>query len=191
MNASRLPWKETRQPASRISSLPTLRSFRDCSPLGISGGGMVPKLLRHHPCRQGLLTPRISGSATGHSHRVAVSIPRTLDRPRSRRLPEWKIEEIVRTQVKRASQLYQKETEPYRLGILNSVLYEEITSRRFPRKLVMSSFDCYSGATYPIQHLRQYQDKMAVHSHDDSLLSRVFLSSLKGVAYDWFYTLPR
>jgi len=32
---------------------------------------------------------------------------------------------------------------------------------------------------------------MAVHSHDDFLLSRVFLSVLKGVAYDWFYTLSR
>ena len=56
---------------------------------------------------------------------------------------------------------------------------------------MMPSFECYSGATDPIQHLHQYQDKMAVHSHDDLLLSRVFPSSLKGAAYDWFYTLPK
>ena len=44
----------------------------------------------------------------------------------------------------------------------------------------MSNFECYSEATNPIQHLRQYQDKIVVHSHDDLLLSRVFPSSLKG-----------
>ena len=55
----------------------------------------------------------------------------------------------------------------------------------------MSSFEYYPGVTDPIQDLRQYQDKMAVHSHDNFLLSRVFLSSLKGVAYDWFYSLLR
>ena len=31
---------------------------------------------------------------------------------------------------------------------------------------------------------------MVIHSHDDTLLSRVFPSSLKGAAYDWFYSLP-
>ena len=55
----------------------------------------------------------------------------------------------------------------------------------------MLSFECYSGVTNPIQHLHQYQDKMAVHSHDDLLLSRVYPSILNAAAYDWFYTLPR
>ena len=54
----------------------------------------------------------------------------------------------------------------------------------------MLSFECYSEATYPIQHL-QYQDKIAVYSHDNLLLSHVFLSSLKDAAYDWFYSLPK
>ena len=31
---------------------------------------------------------------------------------------------------------------------------------------------------------------MAVHSHDDFLMCRVFPSSLKGVALNWFYTFP-
>jgi len=31
---------------------------------------------------------------------------------------------------------------------------------------------------------------MVVHSHDDLLMCWVFPSSLKGVALDWFYSLP-
>jgi len=55
----------------------------------------------------------------------------------------------------------------------------------------MPIFACYTEETVPIQHLCQYQDKMVVHSLDDLFLSRVFPSSLKSIAYDWFYTLPR
>jgi len=73
----------------------------------------------------------------------------------------------------------------------DSQLSEDITSHRFPKKFIMPSFECYYMATDPIQHLRQYQDKMAVHSHDNLLLSRVFPSSLKGASYDCFYSLLR
>ena len=48
----------------------------------------------------------------------------------------------------------------------------------------MLSFEHYSEATDPIQHLHQCEDKMVVHSHDVLLLSRVVLSSLKGAVYD-------
>ena len=94
------------------------------------------------------------------------------------------IEKIVRKQVERAVQLHQKDTKPYGLAILNSPLSEEISSHHFRKKFMMPSFEHYSGATNPIQHLRQYQDKMVVHSHEDAFLSRVFPSSLKGTAYD-------
>jgi len=48
----------------------------------------------------------------------------------------------------------------------------------------MLSFDGYAEVTNPIQHLKHYQDKMAVYSHDVLPVSRVFPSSLKGVAFD-------
>ena len=60
------------------------------------------------------------------------------------------IKEIIRKQVKRASQLLQKETESYGLSILSSPLSEKITSRHFLKKFVMSSFKYYSKATDPI-----------------------------------------
>ena len=36
----------------------------------------------------------------------------------------------------------------------------------------MSSFDCYSRTSNPIRHLRQFQNKMVVHAHDDLLFCR-------------------
>ena len=55
---------------------------------------------------------------------------------------------------------------------------------------MISNFECYTGETDLVQHLRAYQVKTTVHSQDDYLISRVFLSSLKGFALDWFYSLP-
>ena len=55
----------------------------------------------------------------------------------------------------------------------------------------MPTFSHYSGTSDPLLHLRQYQDNMAVYSHDDILLYRAFLSSLKEAAYYWLYSLPK
>ena len=101
------------------------------------------------------------------------------------------IEEIIRKRIEDASQHFRKEAEPCGLRTFDSLLSEEITSHRFLKKFVMPSFECYAGAIDPIQHLCQYQDNMVVHFQDDFLMSRLFPSSLKGAAYDWFYTLPR
>ena len=70
------------------------------------------------------------------------------------------------------------------MSTCDSALSDEITSHRLLKKFAMPGFECYSEATDHIQHLRQYQDKIVVHSHDDLLLTRVFPSNLKGVAYD-------
>ena len=70
------------------------------------------------------------------------------------------------------------------MSTCDSALSDEITSHRLLKKFGLPGFECYSEATDPIQHLRQYQNKIMVHSHDDLLLSHVFPSSFKGVAYD-------
>ena len=73
----------------------------------------------------------------------------------------------------------------------DSPLSRDITTLRFPKKFVMSSFDHNLGTSDPLIHLRQYQDKMALYAHNDLLFYRAFPSSLKGVTYHWFYSLPR
>ena len=77
----------------------------------------------------------------------------------------------------------------YDLKIFSSALLEQIMAHRFPRKFVLSSFNLYSRAPNPIQHLWHHQDKLAIYSHDDLLMSRVFPYSLKGITSDWFYSL--
>ena len=60
----------------------------------------------------------------------------------------------------------------------------------FPKKFVIPTFGCYFGQSDPVQHLRQYQNKMVIHSRNDSILCLIFPSNLKGVAFDWFHFLP-
>ena len=72
-----------------------------------------------------------------------------------------------------------------------SPLSREITTLRFLKKFVILSFDHYSGTSDPLLHLRQYLDKMAIYAHNDLLLYRAFPASLKGVVYQWFYSLPK
>jgi len=75
------------------------------------------------------------------------------------------------------------------LRISDSPPLEEITSHQFPKKFVITIFDCHTGVTDLVQHLRTYLVKITVHSNDDLLMCRVFPSCLKGVALDWFYSL--
>ena len=77
----------------------------------------------------------------------------------------------------------------FHLRIFNSPLTEEIHVYCFSKKFVILSFDCYTKKTNPVQHFQAYQVKMAVHSHDDPLMCRVFPSSLKDVAFQSFYSL--
>jgi len=67
----------------------------------------------------------------------------------------------MQKRVEEASQQLRKEAEPCSLRTSASSLSREITSQRFPKKLVMLSFEYYSRATDPIKHLQLYQDKMA------------------------------
>jgi len=64
---------------------------------------------------------------------------------------------------------------PFSQGILE---YE------FLKKFMILSFDYHSVQSDPVQHLRQYQNKMVIHSRNDSILCRIIPSSLKGVAFD-------
>ena len=40
----------------------------------------------------------------------------------------------------------------------------------------------------PVQHVRQFQNKIVVHSRNNPLLRVIFSSSLKGLTSDWFYS---
>ena len=47
-------------------------------------------------------------------------------------------------------------------------------------------FAMYNGRTDPVELVSQFKQKMAVHSQDEALLCRVFLSSLGSMPMRWF-----
>ena len=135
--------------ASRIDSSPRLRSSRDHSSLKTPKEGsrapLSPTLSIGTARPESKQKRDKSLSLSGSQHSENSGSRKVLKAPQ-----EEDIEEIVRKQVEKASQLRQKETEPYGFNIFNSPLFKEITFHRFAKKFVMSSFECYSGATDPI-----------------------------------------
>ena len=44
----------------------------------------------------------------------------------------------------------------------------------------------YNGRTDPVEHVSHFNQRMAVHSRNEALMCKVFLSSLGPVAMRWF-----
>ena len=44
----------------------------------------------------------------------------------------------------------------------------------------------YNGKTDPMEHVSHFNQRMAVHSKDETLMCKVFPSSLELVAMRWF-----
>ena len=72
----------------------------------------------------------------------------------------------------------------------NSSFSRDILEYEFSKKFMILTFNFYSSQSDSVQHLRQYQDKMVIHFRNNFILCWIFPSSLKGVAFDWFYSLP-
>ena len=55
-----------------------------------------------------------------------------------------------------------------------------------PRQFQQPTFTIYNDNTIPIEHVSQFNQKMAVHSKNKALMCKVFLSNLGPVAMRWF-----
>ena len=55
-----------------------------------------------------------------------------------------------------------------------------------PRRFQQPTFTIYNGNTDPVEHVSQFNQKMAVHSKNEALMCKVFLSSLGLAAMRWF-----
>ena len=55
-------------------------------------------------------------------------------------------------------------------------------SRRFHQP----TFSLYNGQTDPVEHVSHFSQKMAVHSKNEALMCKIFLSSLGPMAMTWF-----
>ena len=61
-----------------------------------------------------------------------------------------------------------------------------IEKAKLPRRFHQSTFTMYNGRTDPVEHVSQFKQKMAIHSQDETLLCRVFPSSLRPMPMRWF-----
>ena len=61
-----------------------------------------------------------------------------------------------------------------------------IEGAALPRQFQQPTFTIYNGNTDPVEHVSQFNQRMAVHSKNEALMCKVFLSSLGPVAMRWF-----
>ena len=87
---------------------------------------------------------------------------------------------------------------PSRKGLVNHAMSEalnqiskspftrKIEGVKLPRRFHQPTFTMYNGRTDPVEHVSQFNQKMAVHSKNKALMCKVFLSSLGPIAMRWF-----
>ena len=62
----------------------------------------------------------------------------------------------------------------------------KIEGAKLPRRFHQLTFTLYNGWTDPVEHVSQFNQRMAVHSKNEALMCKVFPSSLGPVAMRWF-----
>ena len=70
--------------------------------------------------------------------------------------------------------------------ISKSPFTRKIDGAKLPRQFHQPTFTIYNGQTNPIEHVSQFNQRMAVHSKDEVLMCKVFPSSLGLVVMRWF-----
>ena len=61
-----------------------------------------------------------------------------------------------------------------------------IEGARLPQRFPQPMFTVYNGRTDPVEHVSQFNQRMAIHSQNKALMCKVFPSSLGPVAMRWF-----
>ena len=73
---------------------------------------------------------------------------------------------------------------------LNQISKSPFTRRnesgKLPRQFTQPTFTMYNGRTDPVKHISHFNQRMAIHSRNEALMCKVFLSSLGLVAIRWF-----
>ena len=65
----------------------------------------------------------------------------------------------------------------------------KIEDARLPSRFHQPTFTIYNGRTDPVEHVSHFNQRMAIHSKDETLMCKVFPSSLGPVAMRWFDSL--
>ena len=70
--------------------------------------------------------------------------------------------------------------------ISQSPFTRRIEGAELPRQFHQPTFAIYNGRTDPVEHVSQFNQRMAVHSRDEALMCKVFPSNLGPMAMRWF-----
>ena len=61
-----------------------------------------------------------------------------------------------------------------------------IEGGKLPRQFTQPTFTMYNGRTEPVEHVSHFNQRMTVHSNNETLICKAFPSSLGPVAMRWF-----
>ena len=70
--------------------------------------------------------------------------------------------------------------------ISKSSFTQEIEKAKLHKRFHQPTFAMYNGRTDPVEHVSQFKQKIVVHSQDETLMCRVFPSSLGPMPMRWF-----
>ncbi|XP_023925635.2 uncharacterized protein LOC112037050 [Quercus suber] len=70
--------------------------------------------------------------------------------------------------------------------ISRSPFTRRIEGGKLPRRFTQPTFTMYNGRIDPVEHVSHFNQRMAVHSKNEALMCKMFLSSLGPMAMRWF-----
>ena len=73
--------------------------------------------------------------------------------------------------------------------VFKSPLAHKIEGAKLPRRFNQPTFAIYNGRVDPVEHVSQFNQRMAIHSQNEALMCKVFPSNLEPVAMRWFNSL--
>ena len=73
--------------------------------------------------------------------------------------------------------------------VSKSPFAHRIEGVKLPRRFNQPTFAIYNSRADPVEHVSQFNQRMAIHSQNEALMCRVFPSSLGPVAMRWFNSL--
>ena len=75
-------------------------------------------------------------------------------------------------------------------GVSRSPFTEWIVEEPKPKDFVVLTFKQFDGKSDPVDHIFNFQQKMALETRNEAVLCKVFSTTLNGPALAWFRRLP-
>ena len=103
---------------------------------------------------------------------------------------EWK-KQMMEEMMQKVNQLgtYGDMTEQVIRGVTQSPFTEWISDEPKPKDFVVPTMQSFDGSSDPVDHLYQFQQKMAIETKSEALSCKAFSTTLSGLAMMWFRQL--